>query len=61
MKNGETRAMYEYKAKVLRVVDGDTDVDIDLDLEFGCTENGAYDGYRHNECEQETKWRKYLD
>ena len=33
--------MYEYKAKVLRVVDGDTvDVDIDPDLEFGCTENG---------------------
>ena len=36
------RAMYEYKAKVLRVVDGDT-VDVDIDpqaLGFGCTENG---------------------
>ena len=26
--------MYEYKAKVLRVVDGDT-VDVDIDLGFG--------------------------
>ena len=26
--------MYEYKCKILRVVDGDT-VDVDIDLEFG--------------------------
>ena len=26
--------MYEYKAKILRVVDGDT-VDVDIDLGFG--------------------------
>ena len=27
--------MYEYRAKILRVVDGDT-VDVDIDLGFGC-------------------------
>lgn len=32
--NGETKTMYEYRATVVKVVDGDT-VDVDIDLGFG--------------------------
>ena len=40
--------MYEYKCKMVRVVDGDTvDVDIDLGLEFGCETTYSMYGLIH--------------